>query len=114
MGRQDIKYLRWVEIIRLKNRIVKMPDNRLPKIVWNWDRATKTGAWLEDIEYILHYTGLTDETKLDDITDLEIVNNVLYQMVKNAWRLETYSKPKLRTFHLIHDFEQHRPMEVML
>ena len=33
----DIRFVCWLEMLRLKNRIVEMHDYRWPKIVWEWE-----------------------------------------------------------------------------
>ena len=40
----DIRHARWVEVVRLTNRIIYMKPNHWPKLVLHWDTETHTSA----------------------------------------------------------------------
>ncbi len=101
----DIKYTRWLEMLRLKNRIVEMEDHRWPKAIWGWDLKTDNESWASEIKFILNYVGLTEESELHGVTDLEFVRNKLLDINRNKWRMEALGKEKLCTFNLINDFD---------
>ena len=46
------RYQRWVEMIRFRNRIASMKDDRLPKIIFNWDKSLDTNAWSKSTDMI--------------------------------------------------------------
>ncbi len=69
----EIKYVRWIDMVRLKNRILSMPDHKWPKQVWLWDIATNTKAWYNDISYIIECAGLDPKIESTIDTDLELL-----------------------------------------
>ena len=104
----DIRQARWVEMIRLNNRLVSMNDTRWPSKVWEWDVMTGTDAWFSDVSFILNYAGITPTEGEDMFIDLESLANVSLQKNRNNWRLEASQKTKLETFEQIHDFTSYR------
>ena len=46
---QDIRHTRWLEILRYKNRVIKMPEHRWPSIVWNCSLAKNEETWCHDV-----------------------------------------------------------------
>ena len=38
MDWMDIKHTRWLDMLRLNNRINNMPTNRWPKSIWQYDK----------------------------------------------------------------------------
>ena len=104
----DSKYIRWLEMLRLWNRISDMPDSRWPKKVLNWDQLTGTDSWYSEVKFILKYANVMDEIGTDDTVCLDLVKNNLLQICRKRWAVEACGKSKLRTFIKIHDFSTHR------
>ena len=98
--------MRWVEMLRLKNRIQSMPSSRWPKKVLQWDTITGTQAWFSEILLILHAAGLGTQQDVENETDLELVASCLQTQARNMWAIEALGKSKLRTFNKIHDFSE--------
>ena len=74
----DAKFLRWVEIIRYRNRLCNMSRlnrDRLPVIIHNWDVSLNTDAWAKSANHILQYANmeLTSENGEELCTDLEVL-----------------------------------------
>ena len=46
MDIMDIKFFRWVEFVRMKNRICSMDANRLPVKVYKWEESLKIDGWV--------------------------------------------------------------------
>ncbi len=103
MGWLDVKYVRWLDMIRLKNRINNMNTDRWPKKVWQHDRNTNTDAWFCDVQYILNLIGLTDPGLLESEVDIDYVHRELYQHSKQFWDLEATTKTKLEFFVNVHN-----------
>ncbi len=102
----DVRHSRWLEMLRFKNRILQMPEHKLPKAIWDWSIKEKLNTWSHDIKLITNYIGIKDDSKLSSIIDIDFAENKLKQLARNSWHLEAYRKPKLRTYIQIHDFEE--------
>ena len=117
---------RWLEMVRYRNCIVAMPDDRLPKLVFKWDRSLQTDAWarsidfvlqnvnmMETVEYIPHIRDISYENLNDSIcdlahTDTDKVRKRLLQNCRDRWWLAAAEMPKLRTYVELHDEQDHR------
>ena len=95
-------------MIRLKNRIVSMDQSRWPRKVWEWDLATNTDAWYNDICFILTYAELDVNTESASVTDLSHLSGIFMNKNRKSWEMEAYKKVKLETFIQIHDFNSQR------
>ncbi len=108
MDWMDIRQVRWMDMARLKNRIVSMDHTRWPKKVWEWDVMTKTDAWFSDICFILDYAELDTNIESISVTDLDNLARTLHAKNRKNWELEAFKKTKLETFVQIHDFSTQR------
>ncbi len=104
----DIKHSRWLEIIRLKKRVIKMDDDRLPKQVWNWSLKERKSTWCQDVKLVLNYAGMLNKDHMYCETDLETLKCRLMERARNSWHLEAFVKPKLCTFVKVHNFEERK------
>ena len=102
----ECRETRWLEMLRLFNRINTMEDDRLPNIIMKWDISLKLNTWYSEIQHIAAYLGLNDTPANGEHYDLTDAYNGLLQKNRNTWQLEAQRKPKLRTFMKIHDFSQ--------
>ena len=93
----DIRFTRWLEMLRLKNRIVEMKEHRWPKIIWEWDLKTGSDSWASEIKFILHYVGLVEESELFGVTDLDFVKNKLLDINRNKCTVSLCQEPPLST-----------------
>ena len=101
----DIRSVQWIEMVRLKNRIQSMDDNRWPKIIMNWDIQTDTDAWFREVKLVLSSVGLIDMEYFDEKTDLGMLEEKLLAKNRLSWHLEAHQKTKLETFVKIHNFD---------
>ena len=108
MDELDIRSMRWVEMVRLKNRIAKMKDHRWPRIILDWDIETGTNAWASEVKLILTQAKCSEDPTLESVSDLDILSKNLLHMNRLSWRLEAHVKTKLELLLEIHDFEQHK------
>ena len=99
---------RWLNMIRLYNRINVMPLSRLPKIINDWDVTSGASSWSSEARHIVHKLYLDPDLEWGDIYDLTVVNNKLLEMSRLSWNLESFQKPKLRTFVKVHDFDSYQ------
>ena len=49
---------RWLNMIRLYNRINVMPLSRLPKVVYDWDVNSGASSWSSEVRQIIHKLNL--------------------------------------------------------
>ena len=102
----DTRETRWIEMIRYHNVIVSMEKDRLPRMVYEWDKSLNIQAWTSEIEYIFDKIGF-DVSKMGiSKVDLEHASKELLTINQSTWRRESELKPKLRTFNQIHDFNE--------
>ena len=100
----DCRDARWLEMLRLFNRINVMPDDRLPKIIYKWDRSLDLNTWWSEIQHIASYLGLNTLPDDGETYNLTYAYNKLLEKNRISWQLQANIKPKLRTFVNIHDY----------
>ena len=83
-----------------------MEENRLPKIVYKWDRSLGLDAWAAEIQQIAANLGLPVLLKENEEYDVTFCQNKLLSANRLRWQLESERKPKLRSFIQIHDFNR--------
>ena len=49
MDIMSIQYSRWLELLRYFNRLMAMEDDRLPKMVLQWDIVNGSKGWINDV-----------------------------------------------------------------
>ena len=96
---------RWLNMLRLFNRISKMDEHRLPKIIYNWDKSLGLDTWVSEVRHIAAMLGLPANLNNGDEYDLSKCYNKLMVANRQKWHLETSRKPKLRTYLEIHQFD---------
>ena len=102
----ECREVRWLNMLRLYNRISKMDTDRLPKIILNWDKSLALDTWGSEIKHIAANIGLHVQLKEGEIYDITAAYNKLLSSSRLRWHLEAQNKPKLRTFLKIHNFDQ--------
>ena len=100
----DVRSLRWIEMIRYYNRLVKMDNDRLPKIIYDWDKSLNIEAWSCEIKYIIGKLGFDMSNYGIEQVNLEHASDTLLLLNQCVWKREAELKPKLRTFNKINDF----------
>ncbi len=66
MDWMSTRFMRWIEIIRYRNRITAMNKDRLPRIVYEWDRSLNTEAWSKSADFILEYVNMFQAQSLSE------------------------------------------------
>ena len=100
----DPRKLRWIEMLRYYNRLVKMDGDRLPRYIYDWDKSLNREAWASEIEYIAVELGFDSSLLGTEMFDLENAYKFFLTQSQSAWRREAEMKPKLRTYVKVHDF----------
>ena len=104
-GWLDMKFRRWLEMIRYWNRLCEMSNDRWPKIVTKWDMSLKASGWTDQVSQILGYAGMNTNLESFHNVDLDDLEKNLHRINEGIWLLEAHSKPKLRTFVKLYDRE---------
>lgn len=91
------KSRRIICMIRYFNRILKMPDNRLPKRVFQHCRY-RDETWVEELHSEMSNMGMGSYWRTMTPVDINEVKRKLHNITQTAWRLELHNKPKLRTY----------------
>ena len=99
----NYKYKHWIEMICLLNRIKKMKDHCLPKLVLQWDLSLRANGWVDNVKHIREYTSMTTDIMSDEQIDLDVLANRLLKLNCTKWLLEAQTKTKLRTFLDVYD-----------
>lgn len=97
---------RWIEMLRYYNKIMQMNDDRLPKIIYKWDKSLNMETWAYEIEHIIKKVGYDTAVLGVETVDLEHAYNILLSQNQSSWRREAEMKPKLRTFIKIHNYSE--------
>ncbi len=106
----SIKGLRWIEMVRMYNRITKMDNHRWPKIIHKWDTSLRAIGWANHIEHILAYANMDILLEDECCVDLDVLHSRLLHLERISWKTEMESKTKLRTFVEIIDPEEQRSL----
>ena len=106
----ECKELRWLEMLRLFNRINCMDDNRLPKIIYKWDLSLGLDTWVSEVKHIAATIGMSTHPTDNEVFDLQHAKAKLLEKNRISWSLEADRKPKLRTFNIIHDFSRQKTL----
>ena len=102
----ESKEIRWLEMLRLFNRINTMEDDRLPKIILQWDSSLRLNSWYSEIQHIAAYLGFNVHPLDGEQYNLTEAYNIMLNKNRNTWQLEAHKKPKLRSFVQIHEFDK--------
>ncbi len=106
-----MKFMRWIDMVRLRNRIAAMSVDRLPRIIYEWDVSLDTDAWANSVLHVLQYANMLDESEEShDLkhVDTDVLSTRLMKLNRELWWLGAVDMPKLRTFKEIYDEQDHR------
>ena len=93
-----MKYLRWCEIVRYRNRLSKMDSEKLPVKLYKLEKSLRIPGWVQNLEFILHYANMDDSIELGNRCDLDVLQARLLHINRDEWWLDAGGKIKLRTF----------------
>ena len=82
-----------------------MDDDRIPAIIYKWDRSLKTNACFGDLRHILAYANI--ECDFDnECIDLDVLACRLLYLNRQSWWQTACTEPKLCTFIEIFNKDQ--------
>ena len=94
-------FRRQTHIFRFWNRLVKMPDNRLTKLIFNADYNTRSNfTWCSNVKKLFSGINLVNIFNEKNMCDMNSVDDSLKLLFEANWRAQVMSKPKLRTYQL--------------
>ena len=95
MDELTMQYSRWIDMARLFNRIQKMDESHLPKVVLYWDFMSRKNCWVSDLTNVMKKLGMV----LPDMTlqsyDLEDMRKTAHTIARLEWKDDAFSKLKL-------------------
>ena len=83
MDLTSIQLTRWQEIIRFHNRIMNQNNDRLPRIVYDWEASKGNKGWIQDMMTITRVLHLPPPG-----------SNVLYDMENVEYAVKAYSRKR--------------------
>ena len=100
MGWLPCKFRRYLCAIRFWNRLQKMDNCRLTKVVFLWDLKNHKSNWSESVKNIFIYLDMTEDFMHQNIVNLKIVKSKLFNLAEKEWRADVKSKPKLKNYEI--------------
>ena len=99
MGWLPSKYRKYMNMLRLWNRLIAMPNDRLTKCVFNQDcLKSQNNNWSSAIKNVFALIGQNSIFQNREQCDLSICQTKLKEKAEDEWKLTVELKPKLRTF----------------
>ena len=91
---------RHIEMIRLWNRLIQMPETRLTHTIFPWDKSILRDNWSQNIKHI--FTTLQQPDAFDNLYNFNINSAwaLSHDKFSNIWHKDIQVKPKLRTYKL--------------
>ena len=89
------KYRRFLNMLRLWNRLLTLENTRITIHVFDWEYSLHcSDSWSGDIKNILHLIGLNNHY----VNRLNNASSLLMHHMEDEWRVNVSLKPKLRSY----------------
>ena len=98
MGWLPSRFRRYLNTIRLWNRLIKMDNNHLTKTIFLWDYEQIQSSWCQNVKEIFSKLDFNNEYNLKQIVDIEKAKTNLFKLAEHEWKQDVESKPKLRLY----------------
>ena len=98
MGWTLFIYRRWVNMIRLWNRLINMDDNRITKCLFNVDYVVIGKTWCSDLKSLLHQINMQQSFENKQTVNLEHVESLVDYMHQHESNEKLHTVSKLRTY----------------
>lgn len=102
MGWTPSKYRKQINLLRFWNRVVKMPDDRLTKKIFNHNFNVENN-WNIKVKEILRELNEEDKYMQKMPCNLNECESKLQPLIESEWKTQSQNKPKLRTYLLFKD-----------
>jgi len=99
------QYHRWADMIRLWNRLLKIPQDRITRKIFeiDYDRSHTTSNWSSKVKDIFSLLDLEHIFNLKLNCDMKVLMDKLTKYQSNQLLLEIGQKPKLRFYREFKD-----------
>jgi heme oxygenase len=93
-------------MVKLWHRIICMPDERLPKRIFMWEKALNKNNWYTDLEDVLVKAGKHEilSSNHPEAIDIKLfaqsIDETLTDIYRKEWENNIDKAPKLRTYVL--------------
>ena len=100
MGWMPSKFIKYLNIARLWNKIIKMSNDRLPMKIFEYIYASGFNPWCRKVKEICQLIDKEEiyENKLP--FDIENLKENLEPIIESGWKKQLNNKPKFRTYQL--------------
>ena len=99
----DMKSLRWVEVLRYRNRLTEMDVQRLPVKLYKLEKSLKIKGWVQNVKSILQYCNMLECFPLEVRCDLEVAHARLHKLNRDRWWVEASTMTKLENFVQVYE-----------
>ena len=90
---------RWINMLRLWNRLIDMDNNRLTKKIFLYDfQKYMNNSWCSEIKFIFDKLGLAAQFYNMQRCDINMHEKLLFRNYSNDWTNKTRDISKLRTY----------------
>ena len=105
MGWLPCKYRKIINMLRYWNRLMKMPNDRMTKHVFNTEYTVSINAnnWCSKIKDVFTMLGQESIFRNRIKCDIEKCKSILWNIAEEEWNLLVNSKPRLRSFAIFKD-----------
>ena len=103
MAWMKLQFKRWLEILRLWNRLILMRDDRVTKLIFEYDYSQALEGkknWCYDVSNILSKLELETVFLNKEVCNLDTAEQILLRKQEESWRQNIQNKPKLRFYKL--------------
>ena len=87
-----------IAILRLWNRLIGMPNDRVTKKIFNWDFENDRNGWCGDVKTILSLLDMSDVYQNQQPCNLNLALSKLESICQLQWKQTLDLKPRLRTY----------------
>ncbi len=93
----NLRQQRWLEMLRMHNRLVEMKTHRYPRLVYQYDITHNKSQWYREVCDIAKQFHLPKPT-MNVKYDMDAVSAAALKLSQDLWWRAAKDKPKLRTY----------------
>jgi hypothetical protein len=98
IGWPKCRVRRFIEMARLWNRLVKMNNSRLTKIMFLWDHSLCHNNWSSELKLLLYSMEMQHVFDHKETIDIVLLLKKCLEIQEYEWLSALPTKPKLRTY----------------
>ena len=97
------RYRRFICMLNVWNRMIKMNNNRLTKFIFMYDMRLCKSNWSSEIKHILFDFNLQHVFQGITLCDMRQLKTNICSSMHDKWVNSVHNKPKLRTYKIFKD-----------